>query len=96
MATYLLVNVIFTLILVVLFRVRRRHMTKAFFITLVALLTLTAIFDSIIVGLNIVGYDEDLILGIYVGKAPIEDFFYAIIAVMIVPRLWELMETKHD
>lgn len=94
MATYLLVNVIFTLVLVVLFRVRRRHMTKAFFITLAALLILTAVFDSMIVGLNIVGYDKNLILGMYVGKAPIEDFFYAIMAVILVPRLWEMMEKK--
>lgn len=94
MATYLIVNVIFLVAVVVLLRVRRRHFNMAFCITLTALLLLTAIFDSLIVGLGIVGYNPDLLLGMYIGAAPIEDFFYAILAAFIVPRLWEIMEKK--
>ena len=70
--------------------------TKSWLITLVVLLVLTAVFDSIIVWAGIVGYDPQKILGLYVGFAPIEDFFYAILAVIIVPALWNLFDTKKE
>lgn len=68
--------------------------TKAWWYTLVALLILTAIFDSIIIGAGIVGYDAQKILGLYVGLAPVEDFFYAVLAVIMVPTLWNLFDNK--
>jgi lycopene cyclase domain-containing protein len=68
--------------------------TKSWWITLLILLILTAVFDSILVGMSIVGYNSDRILGIYIGNAPIEDFFYAVMAVVIVPALWNLFDTK--
>lgn len=68
--------------------------TKSWVITLGALLVLTAIFDSIIIWAGIVGYDSHKILGLYIGFAPIEDFFYAILAVLIVPILWNVFDTK--
>jgi len=96
MATYLLVNLIFLFAVFVAFRIRVRKPSKTWCITLAALLALTAIFDSLIVGFNIVGYDTNKILGIYIGNAPIEDFFYAFLAVIIVPTLWAIMEKQHD
>ena len=94
MATYLIVNLVFLTIVLILLRVRFRRPTKALLITLALLLTMTALFDSIIVGLDIVGYNTDKILGIYIGHAPIEDFFYAVLAVIIVPVLWSKIPTK--
>ena len=61
----------------------------------VGLLVLTAIFDSIIVGLDIVGYSADKILGLYIGSAPVEDFFYAVLAAIIMPVLWNKLGDKH-
>ncbi len=68
--------------------------TKAWWLTLAILLVLTAVFDSLIIWAGIVGYDTQKILGLYVGKAPIEDFFYAVLAVVIVPALWNLFGDK--
>lgn len=59
--------------------------------TALALIALTAIFDNLIVGLGIVAYDEALISGVRVWFAPIEDFSYALGAVMLVPALWTWM-----
>ena len=70
--------------------------TKAWWLTLAILLVLTAVFDSLIIWAGIVGYDTQKILGLYVGKAPIEDFFYAVLAVIIVPALWNLFDTKKE
>lgn len=68
---------------------------KAIAVTLIILLVLTAVFDNVIVGLSIVGYDSEKILGAYIGYAPIEDFMYAVLAVLIVPAIWHILGTKH-
>jgi len=92
--TYLIMNLIFLVCMIVLFMQHLVKPTKTWWLTLVALLVLTAIFDSIIIGAGIVGYDPQKILGLYVGLAPVEDFFYAVLAVVMVPTLWNLFETN--
>jgi len=94
--TYLVLNLIFLVCMIVFFLQYIKKPTKNWLITLVVLLVLTAVFDSIIVWAGIVGYDPQKILGLYVGFAPIEDFFYAILAVIIVPALWNLFDTKKE
>ena len=94
--TYLVLNLIFLVCMVVFFLQYIKKPTKSWLITLLVLLVLTAVFDSIIVWAGIVGYDPQKILGLYVGFAPIEDFFYAILAVIIVPALWNLFDTKKE
>jgi lycopene cyclase domain-containing protein len=95
MATYLLVNLIFIIGIVMAFRLRPRKPSKAIWLSLIALLILTAVFDSLIVGFGIVGYDTEKILGVYVGNAPIEDFFYAVMALLIVVVVWNKLGTRH-
>jgi lycopene cyclase domain-containing protein len=48
------------------------------------------VFDSFIVSLGIVAYDHTKLLGLSIGSAPIEDFFYAILAGFMIPLLWKL------
>lgn len=88
MMTYLLVNTVFIGLVIIALRIAIKRPSRGGLVTLLALLLLTAVFDSLIVGLDIVGYDSDKILGVYIGRAPIEDFFYAILAVILVPALW--------
>ena len=54
----------------------------------VALVGLTAVFDNVIVGLDIVAYDDAKITGLLVPFAPIEDFAYALGAILLVPAVW--------
>jgi lycopene cyclase domain-containing protein len=96
MATYILVNLGFIVLVMAIFRIMPGIPSKVILLTLVALIVLTAIFDSLIVGFDIVGYNPDKILGIYIIKAPIEDFFYSILAVLLVPTIWILLESKHE
>lgn len=96
MVMYLLVNLIFILIVIVIFRIKPKKPSRVAVLTLGALLVLTAIFDSLIVGFGIVSYDPSRILGIFIGKAPIEDFFYAVLAVVLVPTIWKLAGKKND
>lgn len=96
MATYLILNCCFLVTIVVLLRQRPAQPSPARLFTLVLLFVLTAIFDTVIINLHVVGYDPDKLLGIYIGSAPIEDFFYAVLAVILIPTLWNKLGDTHD
>lgn len=93
MATYTLLTVIFATSLLVATGVRVRQW-RAWWLTAILLLALTIVFDSIIVRLGIVGYNDAKRLGINLGYAPIEDYLYTILAVFLVPSLWYIFERK--
>jgi lycopene cyclase domain-containing protein len=71
--------------------VRRAPLWRVLGLTALGVLLLTAVFDNVLVGTGIVGYDAARISGAYVGVAPIEDFAYAIAAVLLLPALWRLL-----
>ncbi|WP_462417564.1 lycopene cyclase domain-containing protein [Kytococcus sp. Marseille-QA3725] len=48
----------------------------------------TAVFDSLIISAGIVAYDEAHLLGLRIGTAPVEDFAYALAAMVLLPALW--------
>lgn len=96
MFRYLILNVLVMLaVAAVLYRCDFRALkTKKLVIVVAVLLVLTAVFDSLIVGLDLVSYNLAHILGVYIGRAPIEDFSYTITAAIIVPLLWERAAKK--
>lgn len=55
---------------------------------------LTAIFDNVIIGTGIVAYDEEKLLGLKILYAPIEDFAYTAVALLLIPSLFNLFRTK--
>lgn len=73
---------------------RRAPRWRAVGLTAVAVLVLTAVFDNVLVGTGIVGYDPSLIGGVWVGVAPIEDFAYAVAAIVLLPSLWHLLAPR--
>jgi lycopene cyclase domain-containing protein len=79
-----------------MFGSRRHFHYKSIFTALAILLVLTIIFDSLIIHYGIVAYDSTKILGIYIAKAPIEDFAYTVAVVFVVPFLWRLYGNKTD
>jgi lycopene cyclase domain-containing protein len=60
------------------------------------LLVLTAVFDNVMIGVGLVGYNRTLISGVFVGRAPLEDFAYAVGAVVLLPSLWTLTARKRE
>jgi small toxic polypeptide LdrA/B/C/D len=97
--TYFTLNILFLgLSLWFMFWVRsltRAKWNRAFWvprgITLAVLMVFSIVFDNVIIGIGLVAYDTTKISGIYIGIAPIEDFFYTLVAVILLPSLWELM-----
>jgi lycopene cyclase domain-containing protein len=71
--------------------VRRAPLWRVLGLTALGVLVLTAVFDNVLVGAGIVGYDASRISGAFVGVAPLEDFSYAIAAVLLLPSLWRLL-----
>ncbi len=58
------------------------------------MLVLTAIFDQILTGLPIVTYEVAKVSGYKLFNAPIEDFFYTIVVVILVGSLTEYTSRK--
>jgi lycopene cyclase domain-containing protein len=87
--TYLALNVTFMLIaFVTLNLISRKSPWRAIGFTMLWMLLVTLVFDNIIIGLEIVGYDKSKISGILLGLAPIEDFAYTVVAVLAVSIIW--------
>ena len=73
---------------------RRAISWKAFSIAALALISMTAVFDNLIIYSGIVAYDENLISGLKLFLAPIEDFSYTILALGLVPAIFEALSKK--
>lgn len=87
--TYLVLSVVvLALVAAVTMPTLRRLPGAPLLWTGLAMITLTVVFDNIIVGVGLVDYDENLILGLRMPIAPIEDLAYTVGAVMLVPALW--------
>jgi lycopene cyclase domain-containing protein len=63
-------------------------------VPIAVLLVGTAVFDNLIIAAGLVAYDDSLNLGIRIGLAPIEDFLYAIAAVMVTASFWHILARK--
>ena len=59
--------------------------------TALAMLALTAVFDTVMIAAGLCAYDPDRILGLYVAGAPVEDFAYPLAAVAAMPVLWTVL-----
>ena len=69
----------------------RKGMLAALTITGVVLLVLTAVFDNVMIAAGLFWYNPERISGAFIGRAPLEDFAYALAAVLLLPALWMLL-----
>ncbi|KQQ05416.1 MULTISPECIES: lycopene cyclase domain-containing protein [unclassified Rathayibacter] len=94
--TYLLLNAVFLAVVLVVVAIARHRLRLAAVLgTLAVLLLMTAVFDNVMIGVGLlVSYDDELISGIRIGVAPIEDFAYAIAAALLLPALWTLLPSR--
>ncbi|MGL4339121.1 MAG: lycopene cyclase domain-containing protein [Rhodoglobus sp.] len=60
----------------------------------VVVLAMTALFDNVMIAVGLVAYDQALISGVFIGLAPLEDFAYAVAAVIGLPCLWVLLRPR--
>jgi lycopene cyclase domain-containing protein len=93
--TYWALNAVFLAVVavVVVIAVVRRRAPRwaALGLAAAVLLLTTAVFDNVMIGIGLVDYNPALISGAFIGRAPLEDFAYAIAAVVLLPSLWHLL-----
>ena len=70
---------------------RRAPGWRAVGIAAAAIVVMTAVFDNVMIGADLFWYNPERISGAFVGLAPLEDFAYAIAAVILLPSLWHLI-----
>ena len=96
--TYWLLNLAFlavvALVAVAALLSRRAPRWRLVGLAAIPLVILTAVFDNVLVGVGIVAYDPVQISGIRIGLAPLEDFSYAIAAVVLLPCVWSLLTPR--
>ncbi|MBT2585157.1 prenyltransferase [Arthrobacter sp. ISL-95] len=71
----------------------RKHW-KAVGLAFAALAVLTAVFDSVMIGMELFHYDASHILGLKIALAPIEDFAYPLAGAVALPGLWMWLTRK--
>lgn len=89
--TYLLISLPFLLGAAVLWVGRRHAYASQFKVTAIVaavLLTLTIVFDNLMVAAGLVEYDGANNLGMYLGLIPVEDLFYTVFVCLVVTALW--------
>jgi lycopene cyclase domain-containing protein len=94
--TYWLLNAIFLAAVAAVALVAalssRKPRWRSIGLVLVVVLVMTAVFDNLMIAVGLVGYDASKIRGVLIGVAPIEDFAYALAAVVLLPSLWILTD----
>ncbi|MBT2475672.1 lycopene cyclase domain-containing protein [Microbacterium sp. ISL-103] len=73
---------------------RRRAHLGAMAVTVAVLLTLTAVFDSVMIATGLFHYSPDHLLGVHIGLAPLEDFAYPLAGAVLLPALWAALRAR--
>ncbi len=60
----------------------------------VILLTLTAVFDNVMIAAGLFDYDWQNMSGFTVGRMPVDDFAYPLAALALLPGLWLLVSPR--
>lgn len=94
MATYLILNLVILSIVALCLRQRPKRPSIARLATLGGILILTLVFDNLLIALGMFSYAPDKILGLHIGLAPVEDFMYPLLAVLLIPTLWNRLEAR--
>lgn len=91
---FVIVTVVVTLATMRRPRFGRRMAASA--IAAAVLLVLTAIFDNVMIGVGLVDYPEELLSGVRIGVAPLEDFSYPLCGAFLVPAVYTLLDRRRE
>ncbi|WP_460775223.1 lycopene cyclase domain-containing protein [Microbacterium sp. GXF7504] len=67
---------------------------RASVVAAIALLALTAVFDNVMIALDLFDYPAEHLSGLRIGLAPIEDFSYPLCAAFGVPAVASLLTRR--
>ncbi|MFJ6652064.1 lycopene cyclase domain-containing protein [Microbacterium sp. NPDC091313] len=72
----------------------RRMLASA--VAAVVLLALTAVFDNVMIALDLFTYPPEHLSGLRIGLAPLEDFSYPLCAAFGVPAVFVLLRREEE
>jgi lycopene cyclase domain-containing protein len=72
----------------------RRRQRLALALTAVVLVVLTAVFDNVMIAAELFAFGDRHVLGVWIGRAPVEDFAYALIGMLVPTSLWTYLEGR--
>lgn len=75
---------------------RRTPRLGALTLTALALLVLTAVFDTVMIATGLFHYAPTQLAGVHIGLAPLEDFAYPLAGVLLLPALWTALRTRRS
>lgn len=97
MATYLILNLLFIGLALLWILLKKPALSiKRVAATIGILLVFTAVFDAVLIGLDIYTYDYTKTLNLKLVNVPVEDFFYAVMAGLLVPAVWAVQNKKDN
>lgn len=59
--------------------------------TVLVLVVMTVVFDNLMIAAGLVDYADEHLMGLLVGRAPVEDLSYPIAGALLLPALWHLL-----
>ena len=65
-------------------------------LAMAALIILTAVFDNVMIAVDLFGYRSDHLSGLHLGLAPIEDFAWPVVGALLLPAIWELLSEREQ
>ena len=93
--TYLTLTLVVLLIFAIYAVLLRRWLPLSPILkTTAVMLLLTLVFDNLIIATGIVDYDPEKISGVRLGVAPIEDFAYTLVALVLVPSVFNFLRSR--
>ncbi|GAT73985.1 lycopene cyclase domain-containing protein [Microbacterium hydrocarbonoxydans] len=73
---------------------RERPRGGAVVATALVLLALTAVFDNLMIAAGLFHYEEQHLLGVRIGLAPIEDLAYPLAGALLLPAVWSRLRGR--
>lgn len=93
--TYILLTIsVLFVFAIYAFLMRKWLSPKPLTVTAAVMLFLTLVFDNLIIANGIVDYDPEKISGIRLGVAPIEDFAYTLVALVLIPSVYNFVRIR--
>jgi lycopene cyclase domain-containing protein len=65
-------------------------------LTALVLVVLTAVFDNVMIALDLFSYPPQHLSGLRIGLAPLEDFAYPVCAAFLVPAIFTLISRRRE
>lgn len=93
--TYPLLTLVVLLLFSIYAWLMRRWINWRFLVPAsIFMIAMTAIFDNVIIASGIVDYDYEKTLGPRIWLAPIEDFAYTLVALVLLPSLFNWLRSR--